>query len=229
MVRFARIGSLMVSAMLILGMLDRPPAAAQAPTPVYGNGPIPDSPFTSWSLFLMCNPEWLLKKQEPILRSVFEAYLAFALTTGRRHAAVWFVKPKPAGNGPPWANPENIDVERSVYYCQRFKLDPSEGPHIVVTTTHPDRWAPGTPSPGANGDSFVLLALGGSEPDDIVRLLKKLNDQVLVEKLSQRELDSAQYWQSWVRVLESACRFFDKVKFTVRAKIVDVEKTGLCT
>jgi hypothetical protein len=96
----------------------------------------------------------------------------------------------------------------------------------VVTTTHPDRWTPGTSS--ASRDAAVVLALGGSEPDEIVELLKKLNDQVLSEKLSQASLNSAQYWQSWVRILEKACGFLDKVKFSVSAKIVNIERTGVC-
>jgi hypothetical protein len=47
----------------------------------------------------MCNPEWLLKKQEATLHRVCETYVAFGKTTGPRHAAVWFIKPKPAGLG----------------------------------------------------------------------------------------------------------------------------------
>ena len=62
-------------------------AAAQAPVAVFGDGSIPDQPFTTWSLFLMCNPAWLLDKQTSTLRDVFWAYLAFARTSGSRHAA----------------------------------------------------------------------------------------------------------------------------------------------
>lgn len=228
MAKLAHARWLVLLTLLLFGMLLSSLSYAQEQTPVYGNGPIPDKPFTSWSLFLMCNPEWLLKKQETTLQRVFEAYLAFAITTGPRHAAVWFIKPKPAGKSAAWANPENIDVDRSVYYCQRFRLAGSEGPHIVVSTTHPDRWTPGPPSGTTTGDASVVLALGGSEPDAIIQLLKKLNDQVVSEKLFQAALDSVQYWQSWARVLETACRFLDKVKFTVSAKIVNIERTGVC-
>jgi len=204
-------------------------AFGQAQVPVYGDGPIPESGFTSWSLFLMCNPEWLLKKNEQALQSLFEAYLAFATTTGPRHAAVWFIKPRQARTRSVWGNPENLDIDRSVYYCQRIRLVPSEGPHVVVMTTHPDRWTPENPQVGSKGDPFVVLAFGGSEPNDAVRLLRKLNDQVVAERLSQRDLNSVQYWQTWVRVLEQACHLFDKVKFTVKASVVSVEKTGVCT
>jgi hypothetical protein len=213
----------------LLAALTPVSAFAQAPVPVYGDGPIPETGFTSWSLFLMCNPEWLLKKQEQALQSVFEAYLAFATTTGARHAAVWFIKPRRAGKSPLWGNPENLDIDRSVYFCQKIRLVPSEGPHVVVMTTHPDRWTPENPQEGSKGDPLVVLALGGSEPNDAIRLLRKLNDQVAAERLSQRDLNAVQYWQSWVRILETGCRLFDKVKFAVKASVVSVEKTGICT
>ena len=212
----------------LLAALTPVAAFAQAPVPVYGDGPIPETGFTSWSLFLMCNPEWLLKKQEQALQSVFEAYLAFAMATGPRHAAVWLIKPRRAGKSPLWGNPENLDIDRSVYFCQKIRLVPSEGPHVVVMTTHPDRWTPENPTEGSKGDPFVVLALGGSEPNDAIRLLRKLNDQVVMERLSRRDLNSVQYWQSWVRVFETGCRLFDKVKFTVKASVVSIEKTGVC-
>lgn len=220
---------LLLTAVLLVGALIPLPSSAQAPTPVYGNGPIPEAQFKSWSLFLMCNPEWLLKKQEAALHKVFEAYLAFAMTTGRDHAAVWFVKPKPSKKSVLWGNPENIDVDRSVYYCQRFRLTSTEGPHILVTTTHPDRLMLDLSASLTQGDAFVLLALGGSEPDDVIRLLGILNNQVLSAQLSQVEIDKAQYWQLWVRILERGCRLFDNVKFTVSAKVFNIEKTGLCS
>jgi hypothetical protein len=221
---------LLIVTILLAGSLLPQLATAQAPTPVFGDGPIPDRPFTTWSLFLMCNPEWLLGKQASTLREVFWAYRAFGRTSGSRHAAVWFLTSK-LGADPTSvaADPKNLDINRSVTYCQRFGLVSSEGPHIVVTTKHPDRWTPEVAVPSKTGDPMVVLALGGSAPDDIVELLKKLNDQVLAERLSQRELDSAQYWRSWIRVFENIChRAFDKVKFTVSAKYLSIERTGLC-
>jgi hypothetical protein len=74
----------------------------------------------------------------------------------------------------------------------------------------------------------VVLALGGSEPADVVRLLARLNDQVMAERLSQEALASEQYWRGWLRVLERACRFFDKAKFVVSVKALSIEKVGLC-
>lgn len=203
-------------------------AAAQAPTPVFGDGPIPDEPYSSWSLFLTCNPEWLLDKKAEDLRRVFEAYRSFALTTGPRHAAVWFVKTSPGERTGVAAAPQNLDVERSVLYCDRFALPASEGPHIVVTVAHPDRWRPEAPAAPGGGDPIVILALAQSAPDDIVKLLTKLNDQIRAERLSQKALTTDQYWRSWVRVFETGCHLLDRVKFTVSAKFVTVESTGIC-
>jgi hypothetical protein len=201
-------------------------ATAQAPAPVFGDGPIPEQPFTSWSLFLPCNPEWLVAARADALRQVFESYRAFALTTGSRHAAVWFVKAVPGERTSVAENPQNLDVERSVRYCERFGLAASEGPHLVVTTVHPDRWRPDAAAAG--GDPIVILALAQSAPADIAKLLTRLNDQVRAERLSQQALQSEQYWRSWVLVFEAGCHLLDKVKFTVTARFVQVEKTGLC-
>lgn len=57
MAKLARAPLLVLTAVFLLSTIFTPLSVAQAPTPVYGNGPIPDKPFTSWSLFLMCNPE----------------------------------------------------------------------------------------------------------------------------------------------------------------------------
>jgi hypothetical protein len=225
------IAKLLLGAMVLMAEMTPQVVFAQMQVPVFGDGPIPDQPFRTWSLFLMCNPEWLLDQKAEALGKVFDAYLAFGRTSGRDHAAVWFVNQK-MGVGDPGrvaADPKNIDVERSVTYCQRFGLVPSEGPHVVVTTTYPDRWVASTTAPEGTGDPIVVVALGGSSPDDIVELLKRLNDQIATERLSAKEIASEQYWRSWVRALENVChRVFDKAKFTVTAKVFSIERTGLC-
>lgn len=219
---------LLVGLALVACLLPPVPAAAQAPEPVFGDGPIPAEPYTSWSLFLPCNPEWLVDKRADALRQVFEAYRALARTTGPRHAAVWFVKPVEGRRGNAAANPQRLDVERSVLYCNQFGLAAAEGPHVVVTIVHPDHWRPDAPGTPVAGDPMVILALARSAPDDITRLLTRLTDQIRAERLSQHALQSEQYWRGWVRVLEAGCHLLDTVKFTVSAKFVSVEKTGVC-
>lgn len=151
------------------------------------------------------------------------------MTTGRSHAGIWFVRPESVRDRASWSDPANLDLDRNAAYCRRFGLQGSDGPHILVTATHPDRLPGGISSSSARRDtSLVLVALGGSEPGQIVRLLGMLSDQVLSERLSQADIDKAQYWQAWERILERGCKFFDNVKFTLSAQVFNIEKTGIC-
>jgi len=57
-------------------------ALGQAQVPLKPHQTIPGKPFTSWSLFLVCDPEWLLPGQEAALRDLQGRYRAFGDTTG---------------------------------------------------------------------------------------------------------------------------------------------------
>ena len=176
------------------------------------NGPA----YQSWSLFLISNPAWLLEERRQDLQGLYWNFEAFGRAIGDDHAAVWFWKD---GRG---LTPDNVDVERSSRYCAKFNLLPSEGPHILVTTTYPDLDA-------LAGDYYVLK-LNGAKPEDITLLLSKLADQVLVEGLDQWALDSEQYWRAWVRVFKTAGRgltsFIKRVTLTVDTKFFKVEIEG---
>jgi hypothetical protein len=187
---------------------------------------IPGQPFTSWSLFLICDPGWLVPDEAPKVRDLQARYEAFGQTTGPGHAAVWFEKVGPRqirDDGKVlswWRVPGSIDVERNVTYCRKFDLVPSEGPHIVVTTIHPDRWA--------SGDSKIVLSFGSRSAQTIRDQLSKLNDQIAGKRLSQKQLDSAAWWDGWREVLETACKWLSKLKWSVDAKLVKVERAGIC-
>jgi hypothetical protein len=203
----AFLGIWLVSCLMMVGSSD-----AQQPAPVgqgerIPGGPSKEEPFRSWSLFLVCDPAWLHDKAA--LQGLHLRYKAFGDTTGPTHAAVWFEKSDGA-----------LDIKRGIGYCRKFALVPSEGPHIVVTTIHPDSWQP--------NHSKVVLAFGGRSPGEIQAQLTKLNDQIAVERLSQEELNSARWWQGWVRAVEGTCRWFDKVKWSVDAKALKVERSGVC-
>jgi hypothetical protein len=176
------------------------------------NGPA----YQSWSLFLISNPAWLLEERREDLESLYWDFKAFGRAIGDNHAAVWFWRD---GRG---LTPDNVDVERSSRYCAKFNLLPSEGPHILVTTTYPDLDAPA-------GDYYVLK-LNAAKPTDITILLGRLADQVLVEGLDQWALDSEQYWRAWARIFKSAGRglasFIKKVTLTVDTKFFKVEIEG---
>jgi|GEM_PF-2445780 hypothetical protein len=191
-------------------------ALGQAPVPLKPHQTIPGKPFTSWSLFLVCDPAWLLPGQETALRDLQVRYRAFGDTTGPSHAAVWFENVV-AGQ----QVTGSVDVGRNVEYCRKFQLVPSEGPHVVVTTIHPDQWKA--------GDSKIVLAFAGRSAQDMQGQLSKLNDQIAAQRLSQKELDSVAWWSTWTEIIETTCTWLSKVKWSVDAKVAKVERSGICS
>jgi hypothetical protein len=142
-------------------------------------------------------------------------------TQHKAHYAVWFWRTIPN-----WSDPghlaQGIDTDRSAKFCEKFHLLPSEGPHVLVTTNYPDLRAP--------VGHFVVLRLNGLEADDFITLLTKLADQLEVEGLDQKSLDSKAYWLSWER---SAKKVFNvlgdavkKVKLSIHAGPVQAEVEG---
>lgn len=187
-------------------------AMSQARVPIPFNQGIPEQGFKSWSLFLVCDPAWLHPEKQTALLDLRQRYWFFGDTTGSGHAAVWFTRE---------VDPDSeLDTDRMRKYCERFQLVPSAGPHIVVTTIPPDRWAA--------GDSKVQLALKGSAAD-AQRKLTKLNDLIAQEKLSQQQMDSELWWAGLLRGLESACQWLDKVEWAVDVRALSIKRTGVCT
>jgi hypothetical protein len=129
--------------------------------------------FKSYSLFLVCNPEWLAPETSEDLYALYQAFDRFGRTIGRDNAAVWFWKARRAADDPKLA--ENVDVERSVQFCQAWKLKPSEGPHLVVTTAYPDETnlSSGLPKGSA------VYSLGNMSSKDISGLLANLTDELV--------------------------------------------------
>jgi hypothetical protein len=170
--------------------------------------------YSSWSLFLVCNPAWMIENGDKGIAELFTEYREFGRSIGNKHLAIWFWKRRasvPTG--------DNTDVERSSAYCERYKLLPSESPHVLVTTRHPD-----DPDPG---DRFVVR-LNGLAAHDSALALTKLADQLLVTKLNQSELDAQQ--KGWSRVLDAlylaisttGC-YFNKVSFSLKTGVVSAE------
>jgi len=157
-----------------------------------------------------------LPGQEAALSDLQIRYRAFGETTGPSHAAVWFERVVEQRQVP-----GSIDVSRNVQYCTKFQLVPSEGPHVVVTTIHPDQWK--------LGDSKIVLAFAGRSVQDIQGQLSKLNDQIAAKNLSQNKLDSAAWWSAWAEIMETTCNWLSKVKWSVDAKVVKIERSGVCS
>jgi len=114
--------------------------------------PIPREGYASWSLFLICNPAWLLQENQAKLQDLYRQFRAFGRAIGPKHLAVWFWERSPGGATP--ALGEYVDVDRSSQYCDSLRLLPSQSPHVVVMTTYP---APAQPF---TGDKVVLQLNG---------------------------------------------------------------------
>lgn len=155
--------------------------------------------FQSWSLFLVCNPTWLLTENRERLWNLYHKFDAFGRAIGPENLAVWFWKSRPQrlvpgarrGRSPPTllslfpdqdtsvantALADYVDVDRSSQYCAKFKLLPSESPHVLVTTMYPDL--------GARAGDYVVLRLSNASSSDITTFLSKLSDQLVVEGLN---------------------------------------------
>ena len=86
------------------------------------------------------------------IQGLFERYRLFGEAIGSKNLAIWFWK-EPAVV----PSAELTDVSRSSDYCERYQLLPSQSPHVLVTTQHPD--AEGV------GDYFYV-SLSGLNADD---------------------------------------------------------------
>ena len=197
------------------------PARAQAPEPLFGPDQAIPREYKSWSLFLVCNPEWLLEGRASDLATLYRQFEAFGHSIGPENAAIWFWKTPDRGalfGDAPLA--ALLDVSRSATYCAKYGLLPSEGPHVLVTSGYP-----GDPP----GDHSVLK-LNGLKAVDIGSLLARLADQVLVTGLDQEELDSELSWRllqdAAERVLAAGVGWIERVSFAIDTKFFKLEVEG---
>lgn len=169
--------------------------------------------YSSWSLFLVCNPAWIVENGDQGIVELFNRYRAFGQAIGAKNLAIWFWK-KPAET----PTSENTDVDRTSIYCERYKLLPSESPHVLVTTRYPD-----DPDPG---DRFVVR-LNGLDAHNSALALTKLADQLLVTGLNQPELDASDRWRRVLAAVGSAVSatgcYFNKVSFSLKTSVVNAE------
>jgi len=166
-------------------------------------GKIPKN-FKTYSLFLVCNPQWLAPEKSASLYTLYRDFENFGRTIGEDHAAVWFWKAQQPANDPALAN--NVDVERSVHFCQAWKLKPSEGPHLVVTAVYPDEsdLSSGLPKGSA------VYTLGNMTPTDISGLLMKLTDQLVENgRVESPSATTTAPLALWVRLLDATQRMIN--------------------
>jgi hypothetical protein len=146
---------------------------AQAIVTVSSTGQIPNH-FKTYTLFLICNPDWLAPAANQDLSNLYLGFERFGRAIGDENAAVWFWKNVGAPKVPAYA--AFVDVERSVRFCQAWKLTPTSGPHIVFLEKYPDEKHLGSSLP----KNRAVFELGAMDKTQISALLGKLTDQLVL-------------------------------------------------
>lgn len=189
-----------LTAVALFGLVFTQTAPSQASVEVVsGTGRIPKN-FNTYSLFLVCNPQWLVPGKSGSLYGLYQQFENFGRTIGDENAAVWFWKSERRALDPTLA--ENVDVERGVRFCQAWKLKPSEGPHLVITTIYPDEsnLSSGLPKGSA------VYGLGNMSSTEISDLLAKLTDELVEKGRIEGPLPAAAPLALWVRLLDATQR-----------------------
>jgi hypothetical protein len=132
---------------------------------------IPRGTYKTWSLFLICNPDWVAPDKSTDLANLYRRFKSFGDAIGRDNLAVWFWKRPVPVSDPRLA--ENVDVARSAEFCRALGRAPSQGPYLVVTTAYPDVATFPT--------ERAIFELGGLQPADLAKLLNTLTDQLLLQ------------------------------------------------
>jgi hypothetical protein len=222
---------LTLAAVTLLACDTAPHLAAQSAVNVIGRREAIPAGYKTYSLFLICNPDWLDPAKSSGLSDLYLKFVAFGRSIGDDQAAVWFWK---TTVGPNWESmmPPSaaIDVERSIRFCKAWKLKPSDGPYLVVTTTRPDEdhLASGVP------DGTAIFALGGLGSPQISSLLGKLTDSLLLtgkienpvaagaadpSAASQPPESSAASGAIWIRMLGAAQELIAQFGCAVSLKV----------
>ncbi len=188
--------SLMLTTILFIGQVE---TAAYTPVKVSQTKQITKG-YKTYSLFLICNPQWFPSKwakKDTQLIDLYEQFDSFGSAIGDENAAVWFWK-KDSDSHLSASLARNVDVQRSVRFCRAWNLKPSAGPHLVVTSTYPDE---SKLSSGLPKDSAVF-EFGKMSSKEISDLLAKLADDLLEERhVAPVATEARSAW--WVRLLEA--------------------------
>jgi hypothetical protein len=188
---------------------------------------IPRDAYKTWSLFLICNPDWVAPSKSTELADLYHRFKSFGDAIGRENLAVWFWKQREEVGDPRLA--ENVDVARSAEFCKALSRAPSQGPYLVVTTGYPEL--------SAFPAEHAIFDLGGLQPAVLAKLLNALTDQLLL----QGRVDAARIEavgssplgappSLWISLLESARQtligFGCAVKLQVAAGPLSAELRG---
>ena len=102
-------------AVVCMALTSTTAAGRQAAAEVVGpTAQIPRAAYKSWSLFLVCNADWVQPEKSADLGSLYWRFRSFGDAIGRDNLAVWFWKRK--GQIPDPKLSENVDVAKSAEY-----------------------------------------------------------------------------------------------------------------
>jgi hypothetical protein len=170
--------------------------------------------YKSWSLFLICNPRWILRSGDKGILDLYTAFDAFGRAIGPDNLAVWFTHQ-------PGQTPtiKNTDIERMSKYCAKFGLRPSQTPQVVTVTHYPD---------DSNVGATVVANLNGSA-EDSANALTDLADELLKAGLDQASLDES-HWGSTIAgsvstTMSHASCYLNKVSFSIKTGVFNAEIT----
>ncbi len=206
MTRIRRWAFVILAAMVSMNSIGAPRPVAGIAAPTLSLEPIPTG-FKTYSLFLVCNPAWLEPDKTEGLSQLYTSFESFGRAIGQDNVAVWFWKSQDhsASDG---GLASAVDVERSERFCQAWKLTPSKGPHIVITSTYPDE----RDLSSALSGNYAVYELGDMPAGHIAELVGKLTDElVLSGRVSPATLTNAGVGNSpgdppkrlWVSLLTS--------------------------
>jgi hypothetical protein len=193
---------LLVIVLTSIGLLTTERACAQAVAEVRSTGPIPQNHYKTWSLFLVCNQDWLAPEKSMDLYHLYQQFGLFGRAIGADHLAVWFWKSDKRASDPKLA--DDIDLDRSMRFCKEFGLKPSSGPFVFVTTRYPDEMKTLSNEPISPKD-YAYFELAKMNPKDVSDLLLRLTDQLVIEGRIHDPSSEAE-GGLWVRLLEVAQR-----------------------
>ena len=175
--------------------------------------------YESWSLFLICSHEWLLPENQDRIDNLYKQFIAFGDAIGPKHVAIWFRDQQ--SQTEPGRSEFYPNINRSISYCRKFELLPSNSPYVLLLTVHPDDIQPGKKYKRS------IIELANASASDITTLLVGLSDELFERDMSQK---NPKTW-SFRRALKKAFRtaksnvndLASNVKITFDTGIVKVE------
>jgi hypothetical protein len=118
------------------------------------------SGYKVYSLFLLPSTNW----HDEEIRSLRTTFQDFGDAIGSEKAAIWFTN----------ADDSKPDFVRSKTYCDKFNLNYDDGPYVVTMKSLPENVR--------QGDSVVIVKLGGISSERVVSVLNVLEQDLRTEK-----------------------------------------------